>query len=473
MKDPTLIINQNPETIDAGKIIGNQRSFFNTQETKSYKFRLRQLKNLRTAFKAYEKKLLNALYADLHKSEMEAFTTEVGLIQAEIKYAIKHLKGWMKPEYVNTPLLFFPANSQIRYEPYGVALIISPWNYPVKNSFGPVLGAMCAGNCIILKPSELSPNTSNVIAEMVTSYFDPAYFSVVQGGVETATALLKEKTDYILFTGSTRNGKIIYEAAAKHLTPVTLELGGKSPAIVDKNINLDITAKRLVWGKFMNAGQTCISPDYVFVHEEIKEALIKRIKEIILEFYGENPEESQDFGRIINQAHFNRICGLIEGNVVFGGNSNAEKRFIEPTIIEDVTYESKVMQEEIFGPVMPIITFKDTDEVIRFINSRAKSLSLYVFSKNKKFRQTIIENTSSGGVCENDALWQNGQIGLPFGGVGDSGMGSYNGIHGFKTFSHKRAILKRYFILDFKQKYAPFTGSKYKFLRLMIDKFFS
>ncbi|MBI2966720.1 MAG: aldehyde dehydrogenase [Bacteroidetes bacterium] len=462
--------NANPADTSQSGIIHSQRYYFNSGATKDIQFRIKQLTTLKKAFLVHEKNLYAAMKSDLNKSEAEAYTTEFGITIAEIEHNLKNIRKWTKPVRVSTPLFFLPAKSYIRYEPYGVALIISPWNYPIKNLFGPLLGAMTAGNCCVLKPSELAPATSSAISKMISEFFKPEYLAVIEGGIPETTDLLKEKFDYILFTGGTATGKIIYEAAAKHLTPVTLELGGKSPAIVDRDINLDVTARRIVWGKFTNAGQTCVAPDYILVHKEIKNRFITRVNEIITEFFGKDPSTSPDFGRIINQKHFERVKNLISGDIITGGLTDASQRYIAPTIIDNVKPGDKVMQEEIFGPVMPLIEYEKTEEAIAFINKGEKPLALYVFSKNKKTVDKILNETSSGGVCINDAFVHLGNMNLPFGGTGNSGMGAYNGKTGFETFSHKRAVLKRSFLFDVKQRYAPYSAGKLGFLKFAMKK---
>lgn len=458
------------KTVDFKSLVTKQREFFNTGVTKSETFRKEQLNKLKAAIIKYEKELLAALKTDLNKSEMEAYATEIGISIADIDYNLKRLSKWMKPERVSTPLFFLPGSSWIYKEPYGVSLIIGPWNYPFKNMFGPVIAAMSAGNTMLLKPSELSPATSAVINKMVSETFDPRYMKVVEGGAAETTELLKERFDYILFTGGTEIGRIIYQAAAKHLTPVTLELGGKSPCIVDSDVDLDVTVKRIAWGKFVNAGQTCIAPDYVLINKKIKKDFIEKMKQTITQFYGAEPKASPDFPRIISNRHFERVKKLIEGDVVVGGDSDASQKYIAPTVIDNVTPDHKVMQEEIFGPIVPLVEYDTLDQVISFINKREKPLALYIFSKNKNFSERIINETSSGAVLVNDVMLHAGHPGLPFGGVGNSGMGAYNGKWGFNTFSHVKPILKRPFMLDVKQKYAPYTKKNVNFIKFAIRK---
>lgn len=452
------------------EILQKQRTFFKTGKTKDVKFRINQLKTLKTALEKHKTKIEEALYADLHKSPFEAHATETGITIAEISHNLKNINAWVQPTFTDTPLFFFPGQSYIQHEPYGVSLIISPWNYPIKNLLGPALGSITAGNTLILKPSEISSHTSSATKAMVDEFFDPEYLTVIEGGVAETTALLQLKYDYIFFTGAPPVGKIIYEAAAKNLTPCTLELGGKSPSIIDKSANLKIAAKRLIWGKFLNAGQTCVAPDYVFVHKEIKTKFIDILKQELKKFYGENPKQSDDFGRIISEKHFERISKLMKGNIIVGGQTNANDLYIEPTVIDNVKPEDPVMQEEIFGPIMPLMDFEQVDEVINFINEREKPLALYIFAKSNKFADAIINQTSSGGVCVNETIMHMATPHLPFGGVGNSGFGSYNGWFGFDTFSHKKPIMKRSYMFDVPQKYPPFNNSKSKFIKFAIKK---
>jgi aldehyde dehydrogenase (NAD+) len=467
----TLTAEAEVKTTPAMKtIVTKQRDFFNTGVTKSESFRREQLTKLKNAIIKYEKELLAALKSDLNKSEMEAFATEIGISIADIDYNLKRLGKWMKPERISTPLFFLPGSSWLYKEPYGVSLIIGPWNYPFKNTVGPLIGAISAGNTIIIKPSELSSATSAVINKLVSETFDPRYMKVIEGGAAETTELIKERFDYILFTGGTEIGRIIYQAAAKHLTPVTLELGGKSPCIVDADTDLDVTVKRIAWGKFVNAGQTCIAPDYVLINKKIKPAFIEKMKQTITEFYGADPKASPDFPRIISDRHFERVKKLIEGEVVAGGQTDASQKYISPTVIDNVTPDHKVMQEEIFGPIVPLMEYDNLDQAIEFINKREKPLALYIFSKDKNFSERIINETSSGAVLVNDVMLHAGHPGLPFGGVGNSGTGAYNGKFGFDTFSHTKPALKRPFMFDVKQKYAPYTIGNVNFIKFAIRK---
>ena len=447
------------------KIIAEQRKFFATGKTKDIDFRRQQLEQLKVAIKKNTQAILDALYADLHKPEFEAYF-ELAVTQ-DIDYALKHLKSWVKPKKVKTPLIQFPSSACIYPEPLGVVLIIGPWNYPFSLMISPLIGAIAAGNCSILKPSEIAPHTSRILAEIIEANFAPEYIAAIEGGVETSQQLLAEKFDRIFFTGGTRVGKIIMAAAAKHLTPVTLELGGKSPCIVDRDLDLTEAAKRITWGKFINAGQICIAPDYLLVNSAIKADLLAEIKKSINDFYGDNPAESPDYGRIINQNQFDRLSTLLqEGNILVGGETNPRDLYIAPTIIDDITPDSPIMQEEIFGPILPVLAYDDLDEAISIINSRSKPLALYIFSRNKKLQTKILQNTSSGGVCINDTVMQVSINELPFGGVGDSGIGSYHGKASFDTFSHHKSVLSKSFFLELNWRYAPYKEKIEQFKKM-------
>lgn len=455
---------------DIGKIIADQRTFFNSGETREVRFRIRQLKKLRDALETYESRLLTSLKEDLNKPELEAWSTEMGVLIAEIDFNLCHIRSWVRPQRVPTSLFFMPGKSRIYSEPFGVALIIGPWNFPVKNIFGPALAAMSAGNCSILKPSENAPHTAQVLADMVEEYFDPEYMTVVQGGVPETTELLTHKFDYLFFTGGTEIGKIIYQAAAKHLTPVTMELGGKSPCIVDDNSNIETAAKRIAWGKLLNSGQVCIAPDYVLVRKSVKSELIEKLKKAIDGFYEGDPKGSKDYARIVNDGHFERVKNLIEGDVIIGGETDAKERYIAPTVIDNVKLTDKVMQEEVFGPVLPLIEYEDIDEAISIINKGEKPLALYLFSKSYDTRDKVLAETSSGGVCINETIMNFGSIELPFGGVGNSGFGAYNGKIGFDTFSHKKGVMTKSFMFDVKQKYPPYTRGNLNFIKFAVRR---
>lgn len=420
------------------------RENFDKNITKSYEYRYGQLQKLRQCLSDNEEKIKDALYKDLGKPPLEALTTEILLVKHEIDDTLEKLQQWMTPRKVSVLFAAQPGWGHVRSEPLGVVLIISPWNYPIQLSLMPLIGAIAAGNCAILKPSEVAPASSKLMAELLPEYLDSASFRVIEGAVSEATELLAQKFDRIFFTGSTAVGKIVMTAAAKYLTPVTLELGGKSPCIVDEDTNLEIAAERILWGKLVNAGQTCIAPDYVLVHEAVEEKLINALVKKLKDFYGENPKESFDYGRVINAHHYKRIMNLIpkSGEVVVGGIGDEKTHYIAPTILKNVPDDAPIMDEnnEIFGPILPIIRVKDMEEAISFVKKRPKPLALYLFSNNSTVRENVEENTSSGGMAINHTLLSGCVLTLPFGGVGDSGMGAYHGKASFNTFSHKKSV---------------------------------
>ena len=450
-----MITNELPRCIE---IIAKQRQFFQTGKTKDLAFRIAQLQILKQLVMENKSAIIQALKSDLHKPEFETYATEIG-VNKEIDYALKHINNWTKPKKAAVPWDLFSYSAKIYPEPLGVILIIGPWNYPFQLIISPLVGAIASGNCTIIKPSEFAPHTSNLISELIHKYFSPEYITVIPGSVETSQQLLAEKFDHIFFTGGTAIGKIVMAAAAKHLTPVTLELGGKSPCIIDTDINLEHTAKRITWGKFINAGQTCIAPDYLLVDQKIKPDLINALKKYLQEFYGENPATSPDYARIIHQKHFHRLTNLLKcGKVIIGGETKPEELYIAPTLLKNVSLTDTVMQEEIFGPILPIIEYTDINEAITLINSRPKPLALYLFSQNKNLQKRILQETSSGGVCINDTVMQVAVSSLPFGGVGDSGMGSYHGKASFNTFSHYKSVLQNSLPWDIDWRYAPYQG---------------
>ncbi|XP_074045343.1 aldehyde dehydrogenase, dimeric NADP-preferring [Macrotis lagotis] len=419
------------------------RDAFNSGKTRPLKFRIQQLENLQRMMKERDEEIAAALFADLHKSKWVALYEEVIYALHEVEYALANLAQWVQDEPVENNKT---SNDQayIHSEPLGVALIIGAWNYPFNVTIQPLVGAIAAGNAVVLKPSEVSEQTANLFAKMLPQYLDKDLFPVINGGVPETTELLKEKFDHILYTGSTGVGKIIMTAAAKHLTPVTLELGGKSPCYIDKDCDLDIACRRITWGKFMNSGQTCIAPDYILCEPALQGPIVEKVKKYLKEFYGDDAKNSPDYGRIISSRHFKRVMGLIEGQkVAYGGNGDEASCYIAPTILTDVDPRSKVMQEEIFGPILPILCVKSLDEAIQFINERPKPLALYAFSNNDQVTKKMIAETSSGGVTINDVIAHVGVHTLPFGGVGDSGMGSYHGKKSFEIFSHRRSCLVR------------------------------
>ncbi|WP_461672328.1 aldehyde dehydrogenase [Priestia megaterium] len=421
-----------------------QLSFFNSGKTKDVAFRIETLKKLRELVVRHEDDILKAVKADLNKPEMEAKRAEVGLVLSEIDFAVKNLAEWAAPKEVETPFTHAGAKSYIYQDPYGLALVIAPWNYPFQLAVSPVVGAIAAGNCVVLKPSELTPHTSSLLAKMFNENFPEEYMTVVEGEVETSTALLKENFDYIFFTGSTMVGKIVAEAAAKHLTPVTLELGGKSPTIVHEDANIEEAAKRIARGKFANAGQTCVAPDYILVQRNVKDELLANLKQVVTNTYGEDVSQNLDFPHVVSEKHFDRLNSfLTNGDIVFGGKTDRSRLFIEPTVLDNISWEDNVMQDEIFGPILPVIVYDEISEVIEAIVKRPKPLALYLFSEDEAVQNRILNSVSFGGGSINDTINHMTSHYLPFGGVGDSGMGAYHGKASFDTFSHAKSILKR------------------------------
>jgi aldehyde dehydrogenase (NAD+) len=435
-------------------LVEKQRRFFQSKKTKEMSFRLQALQKLKQSIKEYESEILLALKQDLNKSEFEAYTSEVGFVLKELSDTIKHLKAWAKPRKVKTPITHIGSSGSIHYEPYGVSLIIAPWNYPFQLAIAPLIGAVAAGNCVLLKPSELAPETSAILSKLIHNTFLEEFVTVVEGGVETSNALLKEKYDYIFFTGSVPVGKIVYESAAKHLTPVTLELGGKSPCIVHEDANIKLATKRIAWGKFFNAGQTCVAPDYLYVHSSIKEEFLLQLQQAVKELYGENALENENFTRIVSERHFERLTVFLkERQIAFGGNHHRQNLTIEPTILTDVTWNDEVMQEEIFGPILPVMEFTSLVGILQDINSRAKPLALYIFSENKAVQKQVVNAVSFGGGCINDTVYHFTNPNLPFGGVGSSGIGAYHGKGSFELFSHQKSVLTQTTLFDIPLRY--------------------
>lgn len=450
-------------------ILKAQKAFQASHQTKNLDFRIDMLKKLKLAVSQNEDRILEALWKDLNKSAEEAYLTEISILNKEIDFHIKNLKKWGQPQKVANPLHLFPSTGKIYYEPLGVVLIIAPWNYPFQLVMNPLVGAIAAGCCVILKPSESTAHIARVMDEMISSTFDENYIALIQGGQRVGEDLLKQRFDKIFFTGSTKVGKIVMKAAAENITPVILELGGKSPGIVDENADIDIAAKRIAWGKTINAGQTCIAPDYLLVHHAVKEELIEKISVYLEEMHGEDMQESEFYARIVHEKAFDTLVEMLdqsEGNIRYGGTFNREELFLHPTIVDGISPETdSLMQEEIFGPILPVITFTNLGEAISFINSREKPLALYYFGKRKQAKE-IIRKTSSGGVCINDTLMHFANHHLPFGGVGNSGFGIYHGKESFLAFSNPKAILNTPTWMDISFKYAPFKYFKFikKFL---------
>ena len=440
-------------------LFAEQQAYFYSGKTRDIQFRVEALKKLRSAILMHEKELYSALYKDLHKSEFEAYATEIGFVLEELRFHLKHLKKWIKPLRVASPLTSFPAKSYKLYEPLGTVLIISPWNYPFQLMMAPLVGAIAAGNTVIIKPSEISVHTSSVLEVVINSTFEADYVKVINGGAEVSQQLLKLKFNHIFFTGSPRIGQLVMQAAAKNLIPVTLELGGKSPCIVDQKVNLRLAARRIVWGKLLNAGQTCIAPDYLYVHHHIKDDLIKEMIRAIKKFYGKDPSQSPDFPRIISKPNMERLSALLDGaTIVHGGNLDMDSKYFEPTILDEVTFDMPVMQQEIFGPIFPVMTYSDEEKMIAQINRKPRPLALYIFSNDKKFQQKMRDEIPAGGVSINDTLMHIVSSKMPFGGVGNSGIGKYHGFYSFQAFSHEKAVVRRGRWPDIPIRYAPFRN---------------
>lgn len=444
---------------DVKSVFNRQKEFFNSGKTNDINFRIDALKKLKQVIKENEDKILDALKKDLGKSNFESYATEVGLVYEEINTHIKNIKRWSKIEKIKSPIVHYPAKSYIYKEPYGVTLIIGPFNYPFQLVIAPLVGAISAGNTAIIKPSENTKNTSILLEEMINENFQEEYLKVVNPleGKEAVSALLDLPFDYIFFTGSIRVGKIVMEKAAKNLVPVTLELGGKSPCIVDKDAKLELAAKRIVWGKFLNVGQTCVAPDYLCIHSSVKDKLLKLIVEEIHKQFGKDVKNSPDYPRVVNTASLNRLKEYLnDGEIYYGGNVDSTELYMEPTILTNVDVNSNVMTEEIFGPILPVIEFDNIQDIISFINKREKPLALYYFSENKKSINNILRCTTSGGVTINDTVIHVANGNLPFGGVGNSGMGSYHGKASFDAFTHKRSVMERGTFVEFNIRFAPY-----------------
>ncbi len=453
--------------MDFTSLVNNQKNYFYTGITKTYQHRLEALKSLKAAIKAFEPQIYEALYQDLGKSKEEAFLTEIGLVLSEISYAIKHLKQWMKPKRVTTPLVLFKAKSLIYREPLGTVLILSPWNYPFQLAINPLVGAIAAGNTAIVKPSSSSEKTALVIDQMLSSVFKSEFVFTVLGSASIAEQLLHEKVDHIFFTGSIPVGKKVMQIASNNLTPVTLELGGKSPCIIDSDTNIKLAAKRIAFGKLINAGQTCIAPDYVLIKPELKKEFVEYFKQSVLEFYGANPLEAKNYPKIISKRHVERLMGLTQNEqILLGGKTDGVK--IEPTILDHITFDSNVMKEEIFGPILPLIDYNDIDEVIQRLRTKDKPLAFYLFTDNKPLRDKVIDSLSFGGGTVNDTLMHFANHHLGFGGVGYSGMGNYHGIRSFNTFTHEKSVLIRSMKVDLPLRYHPISKTSDSIIRKIL-----
>ncbi len=452
--------------MEINELVKRQRKYFLSGATLSYASRMDALERIRLALEHYEGKLCEALYQDLHKSASESRMAEIGMTRAELNYCMKHLAGWMRREHVKTGLANFHAKSFTVAEPYGVTLVMAPWNYPVMLCLEPLINAVAAGNCVVLKPSAYAPHVSVVLAEMLSSCFSSEYVAVVEGGRTENNELLEQRFDHIFFTGSTAVGKIVLEKAARFVTPVTLELGGKSPCIVDRTANIKVAARRIVFGKILNSGQTCVAPDYLVVHPEIKDALFTAMKQELVAMLGEKPLESQEYPRMVNEKHYERVMGLLKDEqAVVGGYGNPDTLQIAPTILDKVTLDSPVMQEEIFGPVLPTLTFETREELLEIIRHFEKPLACYLFTTDKSMERWLLAHVSFGGGCINDTIVHLATSEMGFGGVGGSGMGSYHGRVGFETFSHRKSVIKKYNWIDLPMRYHPYTDWKDEIIR--------
>lgn len=462
--EPTL-----NQVSEIATIVEQLRDTFASGDTKDYEWRVEQLNQIIRMTKEQQDKLIAALHADLGKCKTEAWTSEIGFIVGDAQHTLKHLKKWMKPRKVSTPIAAQPGKSYQLAEPLGTTLIIGAWNYPFQLVFAPLIAAIAAGNCAVIKPSELAPETSKLIAKMVPEYLDTNAITVVEGAVDETTELLKQHFDHIFYTGGEVVGKIVMRAASENLTPVTLELGGKSPCIVDSTADVDVAAARIVWSKWMNAGQTCVAPDYILVEKEFSSQLIAAIQSKVAAFYGADIQNSKDYGRIVNERHFDRLVSYLEDqNVVYGGDSDIQTKYLSPTIVLDPDLESPIMQQEIFGPILPIITVDSISSAIPFVNQRAKPLAMYLYTNDSDFEKKVLTQTSAGSMCVNDGFMFMVNPELPFGGVGNSGMGNYHGQFGFDTFSHLKTVMKRSFKFDVSLRYPPFSNFKLTLLKKLL-----
>lgn len=454
--------------MDFEQLVARQRDFFGTQATKPYDFRIKQLQKLSIWMDENEQAVLEALQSDLGKCAYEAYLTELAMVKQELRDAMRHLKGWMKPRRARTAVGQLPGTCRVYSEPYGVTLIMSPWNYPFQLTVAPLIGAVSAGNCAVIKPSAYSAATSALLKRMTGKLFEPEYIACVEGGRQENAALLHQRFDYIFFTGSPGVGRLVMEKASAHLTPVSLELGGKSPVIVDETADIALAARRIAWGKWLNAGQTCVAPDYVLVHQRCEEALVEALIQQIRAMYTSAPLANPDYPQIINQRHFERLAGLMQSGVIaHGGQLDPASRRIAPTLLTDVDWDSPVMQEEIFGPLLPILPYRRLEEALDRIRQRPKPLALYLFTRSKAVEARVLREVSFGGGCVNDTVLHLATSHMPFGGVGESGMGGYHGRYSFETFSHFKSVLKRWAKPDVSLRYAPYDG-KMKLLKKLM-----
>lgn len=454
--------------MDFEQLVARQRDFFGTQATKPYDFRIKQLQKLSIWMDENEQAVLEALQSDLGKCAYEAYLTELAMVKQELRDAMRHLKGWMKPRRARTAVGQLPGTCRVYSEPYGVTLIMSPWNYPFQLTVAPLIGAVSAGNCAVIKPSAYSAATSALLKRMTGELFEPEYIACVEGGRQENAALLHQRFDYIFFTGSPGVGRLVMEKASAHLTPVSLELGGKSPVIVDETADIALAARRIAWGKWLNAGQTCVAPDYVLVHQRCEEALVEALIQQIRAMYTSAPLANPDYPQIINQRHFERLAGLMQSGVIaHGGQLDPASRRIAPTLLTDVDWDSPVMQEEIFGPLLPILPYRRLEEALDRIRQRPKPLALYLFTRSKAVEARVLREVSFGGGCVNDTVLHLATSHMPFGGVGESGMGGYHGRYSFETFSHFKSVLKRWAKPDVSLRYAPYDGKMKRLKKMM------
>lgn len=452
-------------------IVKKQRAFFETHKTKDVNFRIEQLKKLKNAIKTRENEISTALEKDLGKARTESYMAEIGMVLEDLSYTIKHIKKWSRREYHIAPISQFPSTSFRIAEPYGLVLIMSPWNYPFLLTMQPLVGAIAAGNCAVVKPSRNSVHTSKIMKDIVEEIFKPEYVCMIYGEHQIADELLENKFDYIFYTGSAKIGQMVMESAAKHLTPLTLELGGKSPAVIDKEANVKLAAKRIVFGKLLNCGQTCVAPDYVLVNKELKSEFIKYCRQYIEEFLGQDWKNNKEYPKMINEKQFNRVIEILnedKSKIIYGGANDEQTMKIQPTLIDDKEIKSKAMQEEIFGPILPIIEFSEIEEAIKHINSNHKPLALYLFTNNKKTQRQILKQVSYGGGCINDTIIHLASSKLGFGGVGYSGMGEYHGKYSFKTFSHYKSIISKSTLIDLPMRYHPYKKINDKIIRIFM-----
>ena len=454
------------------KLTEAQKQFFETGRTRDLAFRICQLQLLADAMRKNETVLEEALKKDLGKSAFESYATEIGFVLADIRYTIQNLQKWSAPKRVRTPLYLFPGKSKIQKEPYGSVLILGPYNYPVQLLAEPLIGAIAAGNCAVLKPSELTPHVSKAMYQIVHSTFKEEYIACVEGGVEVNQELLSQKFDYIFFTGSERVGRIVMKAAAENLTPVTLELGGKSPVIIEKTANIKEAARRIAWGKLLNAGQTCVAPDYVLVDESRKQQFLTEMKNAFFHLYGKEIKKNPHFGRIVNERHMERLQKILEQDAKYlfcGGEADALQRYIEPAILDlGKDQNAAAMQEELFGPILPVLSYHKLEDAVRFVNKRAKPLALYLFTKKRSAERFVLERVSSGGVCVNDTISHLINPDLPFGGVGASGMGQYHGKYSFDTFTHEKSVFYKPADWNLPVCYPPFTKGKMNLVKFFL-----